>query len=67
MSEMTEKELKIVAFMAVNYVSNTNKYFNSSFPGLNVLDPVLVMVRLMASKNPSSLIKALLLSDNKGM
>ena len=53
--------------MVVNYVSNINEYFNSSFPGLNVLDPVLVMVQLMASKNPSSLIKALLLSDNKGM
>ncbi len=65
-SEMTERELQSLKKNGEVYVAKVNDYFNSSFPGITINDPVLVLVRLMASKNPNSLIKALLLSDNVG-
>jgi hypothetical protein len=63
---MTERELQSLKKNGEVYVAKVNDYFNSSFPGITINDPVLVLVRLMASKNPNSLIKALLLSDNVG-
>jgi hypothetical protein len=63
---MTDQELESLKKIGVVYVAKVNDYFNSSFPGLTINDPVMVLVRLMASKNPNSLIKALLLSDNVG-
>jgi hypothetical protein len=66
MSEMTKAELKLIETYAIIYKDKINEFFDSSVPGLNINDPVMVLVRLMASKNPSSLMKSLLLSDNVG-
>jgi hypothetical protein len=52
-----------LVFFRPTYLS---EYFDSAFPGLTISDPILTLVRLMASKNPSSLIKALLFSNNVG-
>ncbi len=63
---MTMEELMMLKAYASAYISKVSEYFDSAFPGLNINDPILTLVRLMASKNPSSLIKALLFSDNVG-
>ena len=63
---MTQKEFLMLKAYAAEYMSKVSGYFDSSFPGLTINDPILTLVRMMASKNPSSLIKALLFSDNVG-
>ena len=61
---MTSKENETLAIFSGIYAAKINEYLAQQFPGLSLKDPVLVLVKLMASKNPTSLARALSLSDS---
>ena len=61
---MTSKENETLAIFSGIYAAKINDYLAQKFPGLSLKDPVLVLVKLMASKNPTSLARALSLSDS---
>lgn len=60
---MSALDLGALQKLATVYLEKIHFFYDDAVPGLTINDPVLVMVRLMASKKPNSLIKAMLLSD----
>ena len=60
---MSDDENAALEKLATIYLQKISSFYAEKVPGLTLDDPVLVMVRLMASKKPNSLIKAMLLSE----
>ena len=59
-SESVNETLK---FLANIYVSNIQSFYDEVVPGITLSDPVLMLIKLIASKKPNSLIQAMMMSD----